>query len=158
MTVQDGFLLYENEQKQNRDIGFALLMVMATAGAMLIMAMSLMESPDWRILVPGTLAGAILPMISGKRTQQAILLMLIVVGMLMLTAWRGIFRSGMLQLINSGIGIYNNQHGTEIYYFDVPTNEPKGFAEARLPELPRWSPRECFRNDGTPLRRALQSH
>lgn len=120
MTEQKGFIILEKNKKLNIDYGMITILAIATLGSAFIIGQSLIEKPVWFWLVFGAVLGIIIPNIVNDKFQKCVNVVLIIGTVLLITLWRGLFRSGFLQMVNYGIASYNYQYGREVYYYKLP--------------------------------------
>ena len=120
MNPADGFVIYLNKETVKTDYGKLILLAIASFGTALLLGQGFIEVPDWRWLLPAAGIGTICASISSQRFQQLVLGAIIVLTALLVTVGRGLFRTGLLQMVNGGIALFNVHYGTDVYYYVLP--------------------------------------
>ncbi|MBQ9014830.1 MAG: transglutaminase domain-containing protein [Firmicutes bacterium] len=120
MNPADGFIIYLNKETVRTDYGKLILLAIASFGTALLLGQGFIETPDWRWLLPAAGIGTVCASINSHRFQQLVLGAVIVLTALLVTAGRGLFRTGLLQMVNGGIALFNVHYGTDVYYYVLP--------------------------------------
>ena len=124
---QEGFYIYEVEQKQNIELSLWMLHVLSISG-FLVMILAFVEQPVWFGLFAALFLAVFLPVWQNPVWKTGVLATFLAGTVIYLTFFRAVFRCGVLQLINNGIALYNNQTGSELFYYILPEGIPENLA------------------------------
>ena len=117
---QTGIRILRPERKQLVPAGLVLLLLMTVSGYAFVIGAGFMESPIIPVLAAGVVAAAVVPVVRG-RAQTVILIILGLLTLLAISVFHNMFRNGLLQMVNMAIAWYNRLHGSEHYYFVLPS-------------------------------------
>lgn len=117
---QDGFLIVENRIKEQKEICLWLLTMLSALGTMGVVLMTFVENPIWWLMVLMLVLSMVVLAWPQRRIRRLLFWGAMIALVCYLTILGGLFRSGVLQLANNMIALYNYNTGSELYYYVIP--------------------------------------